>query len=83
MKAKKEDVDKALIEVAKLDKEIKEMLKAVQRWDYEPGKEIGEKLNELEVLIEKVYGKRCKTKANMCLVCRVWIAFDNLKVNLE
>lgn len=39
-------------------------------------------LVRMEALILRDYGKRCKTKAPRCSSCRVWIAFDNLKVNL-
>ncbi len=45
-------------------------------------KEIRKKMDELEKLLVKYYGKRCKTSATQCLVCRVWVAFDNLKLNL-
>ena len=39
-------------------------------------------LKIVEKFIRKHYGPRCPTKAPLCPVCRVWIALDNLKVNL-
>ena len=65
-------------------KEIKKWRQMVgKEWDFEPeNKEINQKLKELEKLLIKFFGKRCKTKANQCLSCRIWIAFDNLKINL-
>lgn len=38
-------------------------------------------LKQVEKLILKQYGRRCKIIAPYCPVCRAWIALDNLKVN--
>jgi len=43
-------------------------------------KEIAKALNNLEKVILKTFGKPCKRKAVGCSTCRVWIAFDNLKL---
>lgn len=51
-----------------------------KKWDFEPDKKILTKLNALEKEIEKLIGKPCKKKANTCYTCRVWTAFDNLKL---
>lgn len=45
-------------------------------------KETNQILIMVEHFIKVHYGKRCSVKAPLCPVCRVWIAFDNLKVNL-
>ena len=53
------------------------------KWDFETdNKEAKRILRTLEVWITKNYGKRCKKYANGCPVCRVWLAFDNLKCQL-
>ena len=55
------------------------------RWEFldkELDKETEILLKGAEKFIVKTYGKRCKIFAPHCPVCRVWIALDNLRVNL-
>ena len=59
----------------------KKILKIKKQWELIE-KENGLLLKQVEKFIKKHYGKRCEIKAPLCPVCRVWIAFDNLKVNL-
>ena len=51
------------------------------KYDFETeDKELLKVLNNLEKIILKNFGEPCKTKAVRCLVCQIWVAFDNLKL---
>lgn len=57
------------------------------KWDFEQEdtehyKIPRQKLKALEHWITKHYGKPCKAFATQCSCCRIWLAFNNLKVNL-
>lgn len=52
------------------------------RWEFENDKTFLKALNTLEAKITKEFGSPCKLAAPGCSTCRVWLAFNNLKVNL-
>lgn len=54
-----------------------------KKYDFGPDdKETAKEMNRLKKFITKRYGKECKSYSCGCIVCRVWIAFNNLMVIL-